>query len=125
MILDQAEAPSHNALKNKTQVEVVFRQRPDGSVRARTATAAAADLRVTVSGIGVKEPASPSTEASSGQDAIDLMRMNLSEIEASGGQTRPLSEYIGERAQAQRKRAKRRRGTRLSGRSDRQRSSRA
>ena len=110
VIVNQAEAPSENALKDEAQFEV-FLLPPTV-------------VSVTVAGIGVKEPASPSTEASSGQDAIDLMRMHLSEIEASGGQARPLSEYIGERAQAQRKRAKRQRGTRISGRSNRKRSSR-
>ena len=95
-----AEAPSQNTLKDKEQVEAFFQPRPD--------------VRVTISGVGVKDPASPSTEASSGQDATDLTRMMLSEIEAIAGHKRPITEYISERARSRPKRSEPKGRSRLS-----------
>ena len=86
-----AGAPSQNTLKDE-QIEAFFQPRPKRTDRG----AFPAPSRT--SGVGWKDPASPSTEASSGQDATDLTRMMLSEIEAIAGHKRPISEYISERA---------------------------
>ena len=98
---------SENTLKDKEQVEAFFPQR--------------FDLRVTVSGIGVKEPTAPSTEASLAEDAADLTRMMLSEMEAIAGHKRLISEYIGERARRQTSQARRSRKGGLQRRGDRKR----
>lgn len=102
-----AEVPSENTLKDKEQVEAFFQP--------------CLDLRVTISGIGVKEPAAPSTEASFAEDDVDLTRMMLSEMEAIAGHKRPISEYIGERARRQTSQARRSRRGGLQRRGDRKR----
>lgn len=103
------ETPSQNTLKDKEQIEAFFQPRPD--------------VRVTISGVGLKDPAPPSTEASSGQDATDLTRMMLSEIEAIAGHKRPISEYISERARPRPKRGGSKGRTRLSRRGNGKRTS--
>ena len=105
------EAPSENALKDRGEARAFFQPRPD--------------VLVTVSGFSVTNPTTPSTEAWSVEDATDLTRMMLSEIEAVAGHKQPISEYVSERARSQRKRSKRRGKVRLPGRGDGKRASRA
>ena len=111
VILVSTEAPSENTLKDKGQVEAFFQPR--------------LDVLVTISGIGVTHPATPSTQVSSPEDAVDLTRMILSELEAIAGHKRPISEYISERARSQRRRGERQKKPRLSGRGNGKRTSRA
>ena len=80
-------------------------------------------IEVTVSGSGVKEPAIPATEASAGENAADLQRMMLSEVEAIAGHKKPFTEYAVERERRRTGRSSQVAGNRVPSRGDRKRTS--